>query len=72
LAVPDDAWRIGPGPVEFTARVERVIDLVDRWELVAALGEARIHIPLGPDAARPSSQELVQVNAAVFYEVRSV
>lgn len=70
LAVPDDAWRVGPGPVEFTVRVERVIDCVDRWELVAALGEIRIHVPLARDVAPPKAQELVRVHAPVSYEVR--
>lgn len=63
VAVPSDGLKIGGGPVEFSMIVDRVIDMVDRREIVGWIGTARVRVTVPLSADVPASDERVLVHA---------
>lgn len=59
VAVPPNALRLGPGAVQFSLVVERVLDLVESREIVGRIGEARVRVPIGAHEMAPSAGDVV-------------
>jgi ABC-type sugar transport system ATPase subunit len=69
VAVAPDALRIGTGAVPFSMVVERVLDLVERREIVGRIGEARVRVPIEAHEVPPSADDVVIVHAERSNEV---
>ena len=53
VAVPPDALRLGPGPLEFSMIVEDLFDLVGQREIVGRVGEVRVHVAIPATGETP-------------------
>jgi ABC-type sulfate/molybdate transport systems ATPase subunit len=70
VAIPPGALRLGTGPVEFEAVIERVTDLVQEWDVLARVGDTRLHIALPPGVAPPGVGTRARLHAERAYDLR--
>lgn len=69
LAVPENGLGLGPGPVEFRARVQSVVDLIDRWEILMMVEDVPVQVPALRTAAPPGTGEHVLIHARTAYRL---
>jgi ABC-type sugar transport system ATPase subunit len=62
--VRPEALKPGPGAVHFRMAVERVVDVVDHYDLVGAIGNTRVRVPLprGGPLPNPGDMFLLHTN----------
>jgi ABC-type sugar transport system ATPase subunit len=69
VAVPESAFRYGPGGMEFQLEVDAVADIVDRMELAGRVGDVAVHVVLPPGAVVPDRGDRVPIHAARFFDL---
>lgn len=69
VAVPPGGLRVGTGALGFEGKVETVLDLIDRWDLIVRIGLSRVHVTLHRPDAPPRPGETLRLSAERAYEV---
>jgi ABC-type sugar transport system ATPase subunit len=70
VAIPPGGLRLGPGRIEFSMKVETVVDLVDHREIVGRVGDAVVRVGLPLSAETPRQGEGVLIHADQSRDVR--
>jgi ABC-type sulfate/molybdate transport systems ATPase subunit len=69
VAVPPEALRIGPGPLEFRLVVDDVVDLVSSREISGRVGSSRVRIQCAGETGSPRPGQEITISAATWSEL---
>ncbi|HTM02103.1 MAG TPA: ATP-binding cassette domain-containing protein [Vicinamibacterales bacterium] len=69
VATPETGFTLAPAPTALSAVVERVTDVVDHWEVVATIGETRVHVRAPRSDTPPTPGDHVWLRTSVMYEL---
>jgi ABC-type sulfate/molybdate transport systems ATPase subunit len=67
LAIPDGALRRGSGYPQFTATVDGIIDFVSEWDVIATIGEVRVHVRMPRHDEPPRIGAQITLHPLVTY-----